>query len=122
MPRRFAILKHDHPFLHWDLLLEEETTARAWRLLRTPCPNEPIAAEPLSAHRLFYLDYEGPVSGDRGHVTRAFAGEYMVESSMNDVIRLQLSGIEFASSAMIQTLSDGRVFVTFIGERGIQIP
>ncbi len=27
---RFAILNHDHPFLHWDLLLEDGDRCRTW--------------------------------------------------------------------------------------------
>ena len=35
-----------------------------------------VAVERLGDHRLVYLDYEGPVSGDRGRVRRLDAGEY----------------------------------------------
>ncbi|HLQ45321.1 MAG TPA: hypothetical protein VK137_11370, partial [Planctomycetaceae bacterium] len=35
MPR-FAILIHDHPFLHWDLLVEQAGVLQAWRLLESP--------------------------------------------------------------------------------------
>jgi len=113
MLRRFVILKHDHPFLHWDLLLERESHAQTWRLLRKPCLSEPIAAEPLPAHRLMYLDYEGPVSGNRGHVEQMLTGTYEDDSSDESSRRLKLSECSFASLARIQTLSDGRVFITF---------
>ncbi|HEY0984988.1 MULTISPECIES: DNA polymerase ligase N-terminal domain-containing protein [unclassified Schlesneria] len=69
MPR-FAILIHDHPFLHWDFLLEGDEECRTWRLLSPPDgSSDEIPAEALPAHRLLYLDYEGPVSGGRGTVT-----------------------------------------------------
>lgn len=113
MPRRFAILKHDHPFLHWDLLLEEESTARTWRLLRKPCLTEPIAAQPLAPHRLLYLDYEGPVSDERGNVERVLAGTYEADSPGAECLSLKFSENDFASLATIRTLSDGRVFITF---------
>ena len=74
--RRFAILRHDHPFLHWDLLLEAGPVALTWRLLRPPLQRELIAAESLPDHRLLYLDYEGPVSGDRGSVRRVAGGQF----------------------------------------------
>lgn len=35
-----------------------------------------IAAEVLPDHRPVYLDYEGPVSGERGTVIRWDTGEY----------------------------------------------
>jgi hypothetical protein len=35
-----------------------------------------VDAERLADHRLTYLDYEGPVSGDRGSVRRLDAGTF----------------------------------------------
>jgi hypothetical protein len=35
-----------------------------------------IPARRIQDHRRFYLDYEGPVSGNRGHVTRVDRGTY----------------------------------------------
>ncbi|RLS73211.1 MAG: hypothetical protein DWI01_03100 [Planctomycetota bacterium] len=113
MPRRFVILEHDHPFLHWDLLLEEECSARTWRLLRKPCLGEPIAAEPLPDHRLMYLDYEGVVSGDRGSVKRFLAGTYQPMSDQTGVLAFSLFNNSFAESVLIRTLTDGRLFVSF---------
>lgn len=113
MLRRFVILEHDHPFLHWDLLLEEECSARTWRLLRKPCLGEPIAAESLPDHRLMYLDYEGKVSGDRGNVKRLLAGLYEPLADPTDVLAFAISGSSFADSILIRTLQDGRLFVSF---------
>lgn len=76
MPR-FALLTHDHPFLHWDLLLETGETCRTWRLLSPPDTPGQIAAEALADHRPFYLDYEGPVSGGRGTVAVWDRGEFV---------------------------------------------
>lgn len=113
MPRRLVILEHDHPFLHWDLLLEEEYSARTWRLLRKPCLGEPIAAEPLPNHRLMYLDYEGVVSGDRGTVKRFLAGTYQPLSDQTDVLTFVLLDNSFAKSVRMRALEDGRLFVSF---------
>lgn len=65
---RFAILRHDFPDLHWDLLLEAGDSCRTWRLSAVPQVDVDIAATPIADHRLLYLDYEGPVSGNRGIV------------------------------------------------------
>jgi hypothetical protein len=35
-----------------------------------------VSVERLADHRLAYLDYEGPVSGDRGSVRRLDAGNF----------------------------------------------
>src|SRR5579862_8975370 len=89
MPR-FVILVHDHPFLHWDLLLQNGENCRAWRLLRAPDAAEtPIPAEILPDHRLMYLDYEGPVRGNRGSVKRWDAGE--LEWQINDPERVEVA-------------------------------
>ena len=113
MLRRFVILKHDHPYMHWDLLLEEEESARAWRLLRKPCLCEPIAAEPLPPHRLLYLDYEGPLSNDRGRVEQFCTGSYMLDDAGHTRMRVQLLANSFATQADMATTPDGRVFFTF---------
>lgn len=122
MPRRYVILQHDHPYLHWDFLLEEQSSARTWRLLRKPCLGEPIGAEPLPGHRLIYMDYEGPVTGNRGRVARVFSGFYEQMFSDPMTLELKLSGNGPGTRIRICTLSDGRVFVEFdsFSERGTE--
>ena len=75
MPR-FAILDHDWPVRHWDLLLEAGPTCLTWRLAAPPDRPGPIPAIAAAPHRLVYLDYKGPVSGDRGTVSQWDAGTY----------------------------------------------
>jgi hypothetical protein len=75
MPR-FVVLEHDHPTRHWDFMLEVGEVLRTWRLAAPPANGQMIAAEPSFDHRLLYLDYEGPISGNRGSVSRWDAGTY----------------------------------------------
>ena len=82
-PRQFVILKHDHPYLHWDFLLERDGVLESWRLLREPVMGEWLAAEPIEDHRLAYLTYEGPVSQGRGCVTRVVFGTYCDDPDTN---------------------------------------
>ncbi len=51
---------------------------------------------PLPDHRREYLDYEGPVSGDRGHVRRVAAGsfELLRDTPTEWVVRLHGDAIE----------------------------
>ncbi|HEX4590592.1 MAG TPA: DNA polymerase ligase N-terminal domain-containing protein [Gemmataceae bacterium] len=91
MPR-FVILDHDHPSRHWDFLLESGPALRSWRLLAEPQRGQSIAAELLPDHRPIYLDYEGPVSGDRGRVSRWDAGIFDWERNETDFVCAKLSG------------------------------
>jgi len=46
-----------------------------WRCDRWPI-DQPTALTFLPDHRNAYLEYEGPISGDRGHVSRVETGTY----------------------------------------------
>jgi len=90
MPR-FVILEHDHPVLHWDLMLERDGILRTWRLAKAPEAPVPVIAEPSFDHRLLYLDYEGPISGGRGVIKRWDRGSYSVLDE-NAGLTLRLEG------------------------------
>ncbi len=87
---RFVILRHVgsaayKPGTHWDLMLEADGRLRTWELADDPGSlaegmRRVISAIQLPDHRLAYLDYEGPITGDRGAVTRGDAGEYRLVS------------------------------------------
>ena len=106
MPR-YAILTHDHPTLHWDLLLEDGAVLRAWRLLAEPQPGVVIAAEAIADHRLMYLDYEGPVSGDRGHVVRWDRGEF-AGTVTGDELSLQWTGARLNGDVTLRKVDGSR--------------
>jgi len=89
---RFVILAHDHPFVHWDLMLEAGGTLRTWRLLAEPAADRIIGAEALPDHRLHYLEYEGPVSGGRGTVTRWEAGRHDTRQTPTQTIATIVGG------------------------------
>ena len=69
MPR-FVVLSHDWPAPHLDLLIERDGVLKAWRLPADCDGTPPCPAEVNADHRPHYLDFEGPVAGDRGTVTR----------------------------------------------------
>jgi hypothetical protein len=106
MPR-FVILTHDHPSLHWDFMLEFGASLRTWRLPCPPSSGCELAAEQIPDHRLMYLDYEGPVSGDRGSVQRWDAGNYEVVDSCNDRLAVRLSGSRLRGDASIDNSPTG---------------
>jgi hypothetical protein len=101
MPR-FVILEHDHPTLHWDLMLEVGDRLRTWRLAEAPAGEQVIAAAAIGDHRKLYLDYEGPVSGDRGTVRRWEFGTYEVDEDTADGLVLRMEGSRKAGTAVLR--------------------
>lgn len=112
MPR-FVILAHDWPTPHWDLLLEAGSVLKAWRLLAEPGLGATVPAQPNYDHRLLYLDYEGPLSGDRGRVSRWDEGIY--DGDTDDEWTVILSGTRLSGIGRMRrggsgwefTLTDG---------------
>ncbi len=101
MPR-FVLLLHDHPTVHWDLMLERGNALRTWRLARSPAADgRPIPAEPLPDHRIAYLDYEGPISGNRGTVARLDGGDYEIVDSSARRLVVRLAGRTIRAKATL---------------------
>lgn len=109
MPR-FVILAHDWPTPHWDFLAEAGNVLRAWRLRRGPLIDVDVPAEPNFDHRLLYLDYEGPLSGDRGTVTRWDGGtcEWLVHEP--ERVELDIRGTELVGRVVIRLVDSAWVF------------
>ena len=96
MPR-FVILEHDHPYLHWDFMVEEEDSLLTWRVHSLPSilvdlSDEFLLAEKLPDHRKHYLDYEGPVSENRGSVSQWDSGDYILEIRDDNLWLGELAG------------------------------
>lgn len=129
MPR-FVLLYHECPSgcerpSHWDLMLESGDALRTWALpqlpqawhkvhattarLQTTCPpislENVVSAEQLADHRLAYLDYEGPLSGGRGHVQRVDAGTLTANSESADRLNVTLAGNGLRGGLSIHRLS-----------------
>lgn len=110
MPR-FVILEHDHPFLHWDLMLERGDVLRTWRL---PVPpevmslqrGERLVVQSLPDHRPAYLDYEGPISGNRGRVVRRDQGTFEWRERREDRVVVELHGTILRGTLELQRSSD----------------
>jgi hypothetical protein len=106
MPR-FVILEHDHPTLHWDLMLEVGEMLRTWRLARAPEGAQVIPAKALGDHRRLYLEYEGPVSDNRGSVRRWEAGTYVMEEESADRLAVTLVGARGNGEAILRKGKSG---------------
>ena len=106
MPR-FAILEHHWNGVHWDFLLEAGDTLRTWAINEPIVRNRLLSAHSLPDHRLFYLDYEGPVSNDRGHVARVDSGIYDPLIWTERHVRGRLEGSQFVGVFELRECSDG---------------
>jgi hypothetical protein len=101
-PPRFVVLEHDHPFLHWDLMMEAGPALRTWRLAAPPAAGAEVEATPLGEHRRLYLDYEGPLSGDRGRVARWDHGTFTWESEEEGLVAVRLDGARLQGLLRLQ--------------------
>jgi hypothetical protein len=74
---RWVVLYHDEIHEpHFDLMIESQPGGflHTWRCGQNPVGRCVTSAIRIANHRRHYLDYEGPVSGGRGRVTRVAAG------------------------------------------------
>ena len=101
MPR-YVVLTHDHPHWHWDFMLEVDGALRTWRLDQEPGSAPAMRATQLPDHRLHYLDYEGPVSGNRGQVARWDEGQYAAILQGPDSWQLNLQGRRLQCQVVLQ--------------------
>jgi hypothetical protein len=110
LAKQFVVLAHDWPSPHWDFLVEREGELAAWRLLAEPRAGEDIPAELNAPHRLFYLDYEGPVSGGRGSVSRWDAGACEWVSEDPDGAEIELRGEKLVGRAVLRRTRRGEAW------------
>ena len=102
--KRFVVLRHEMPQrpLHWDFMLESSDALRTWALDAEPAVGLSITSEALADHRAVYLDYEGPISGDRGHVTRWDWGSYEMLIDGDNQIVARLEGQKLNGEVVLQ--------------------
>jgi hypothetical protein len=101
MPR-YVILEHDHPSLHWDFMLEAGDSLRTWRLAAVPQSGEAVSATAVFDHRPIYLDYEGPVSGNRGRVVRWDHGTFTWQNVGSERLALELNGVRLRGVIVLE--------------------
>lgn len=132
--QRFVLLRHEMPPTaakgsHWDLMLENRGVLLTWELPSVPPGPLPATFGQLGIcrlpdHRIEYLEYEGPVSKDRGTVRRVDSGCYQLINDANeDALRVTARGrlylieLQFSKEFFAQcdhpSLESGKV-VSFI--------
>jgi hypothetical protein len=105
---RFVILRHDSPRgEHFDFMLEVPgNVLKTWALPRSPEIGTEMECEALADHRIEYLDHEGPISGQRGGVTRWDRGTYTLERHSDAEWVVHLVGEKFAGRASLARADD----------------
>jgi hypothetical protein len=108
---RYVILEHTgtvgyKPGRHWDLMLETNGRLRTWELPSPPQPGAQLQAHALADHRLEYLDYEGPLTKDRGTVRRWDAGDFMVLSETEFELKIQVFGEHLQGQLLLSRCTD----------------
>ncbi len=99
---RWVILEHteapiiNNPKIHFDLLLEDRSKCRAWRLNNLPKTNGPqVKAIPGPIHRLAWLEIkEAEVSNGRGHARQILSGFFDGNLPLNPHLAIEVKLIE----------------------------
>ena len=110
---RYVVLRHEGiPQPHFDLMCEHKPGSKllCWRFPVWPV-TKATKVEELRLHRREYLDYEGPVSGDRGHVRRVEAGACLVTCSGDNVWLLTMVNYPARPTLMIWPRDSERVAI-----------
>lgn len=91
---RYAVLHHtDVAVPHFDLLFEafSGSPLMTWRSASWPIIS-PTIVERIADHRREYLEYEGPVSNERGQVRRVAGGTFCFEVISENLLRIRFDG------------------------------
>jgi hypothetical protein len=105
--KRFVVLEHHWNGVHWDFMLEVREALRTWALQGPPDGPSPVVAKALPDHRLLYLDYEGPVRGDRGYVRQWDKGHFEGDATSPREVVVQLHGKKLRGQAHLILRDDG---------------
>lgn len=94
---QFVLLRHTRgDETHWDLGLDLGEALATWQILENPeamaYTPEALPARRIGDHRRIYLEYEGPVSRDRGEVVRVDRGAWEALDVRADRWRFRLEG------------------------------
>jgi hypothetical protein len=98
---RFVLLEHEWIGIHWDFMLERDGVLKTWALDALPAAGPEREARHLPDHRTAYLEYEGPVSHNRGWVRRIDEGVYTEIEWADDLVRVRLEGRQLVGEVLL---------------------
>jgi len=121
MPR-FTISQHagSAEGEHFDLFLAVESTLKTWRLQRTIF-DAPQPATRIDDHRLQYLDYEGPVTKNRGTVKVWDTGEYATDLWTDARVLVAVRGRRLRARLRLDAVKPGDPNAWLIADASLQV-
>jgi hypothetical protein len=115
MPK-FVIQQHTWDnHTHWDLMLEQRQHLATWQIPIGPAEWSAGAqnARKIPNHRLEYLTYQGPISGDRGMVTIADQGDFEPVAITENCWLVRLTGKRLNGQLELLSITDDQWCMTF---------
>jgi hypothetical protein len=99
-------------------MFEVGESLRTWSLQQLPtacrgvqgasvADGDAVVADRLPDHRLAYLEYEGPVSGERGAVRRLDRGECRVLIDSDNRFEAEIAGEKLRGTVTLERVGDG---------------
>lgn len=124
--RRFVLLRHQMPDgdrdSHWDLMIENNGALATWALVDLPCAAPSQSVERLADHRLAYLTYEGPISSNRGVVTRWDEGACKLLEQSDSRWSVIVHGKRIQGSLTLSRDPDRSWAMRFVGASPLSFP
>ena len=104
---RFVVLEHQWNGVHWDFMLEAGDCLRTWAIDAPITCDVELPARSLGDHRLAYLCYEGPISGQRGSVRRIAEGWFRTIKWSDEYVRVRLWGAQLVGEVELSRVRGG---------------
>lgn len=105
----FVIHKHTREGqVHWDLMIEAGDKLKTWRLDNPPekLATEKTKATPIFDHDKKFLTYQGPVNNDKGTVEIVDEGNCIIESTIENDIKIIFDGKTVKGSFQLDKIKD----------------
>ncbi len=89
-------------------MVDRGESLATWSLPLPPAIEHVLPARQLADHRREYLDYEGPVSGDRGSVAKWDEGSFEWVQKSGDRVVVDLVGRKIIGRVHIEATGEAR--------------
>ncbi len=102
------LLHREREGSHFDLMIENGPTLATWKMDTPPedAQAEGIPCARIAEHRRRYLEYEGPISGDRGLVARHDVSTCRALQRSDATWRLAFNGSRLGGIFLLERAGD----------------